>query len=146
MSSYVPADIRRLVRERAGLICEYCLIHEEDTFLGCQIDHILPEKHGGKTNLENLALACAYCNRAKGADIGSIAKGTGKFAPFFNPRVDHWFDHFRMDSIRIQTLTDIGETTARILGFNVPERLWEREALAQCGRYPPLCASKHLEP
>ena len=77
MSSYVSADLRRLVASRAGGLCEYCLIHEDDTYLGCQVDHVISEKHGGPTESENLAYACALCNRAKGSDIGSIASSTG---------------------------------------------------------------------
>gem|GEM_PF-1829697 len=31
-SSYVSEDLRRLVAIRAEYLCEYCLIHEDDTF------------------------------------------------------------------------------------------------------------------
>ncbi len=55
MSSYVSADLRRLVTSRAQSLCEYCLIHEDDTYLGCQVDHVISEKHGGPTELENPA-------------------------------------------------------------------------------------------
>lgn len=58
--------------ERADHLCEYCLIHEDNTFFGCQVDHIISEKHGGATALDNLAYACAVCNRAKGSDVGSV--------------------------------------------------------------------------
>ena len=68
MSSYVSADLRRLVALRAGGLCEYCLIHENDSYLGCHVDHIISEKHGGLTESENLAYACACCNRAKGSN------------------------------------------------------------------------------
>ena len=54
MSSYVSAELRRLVAQRAEGLCEYCLIHESDTFFGCQVDHIISEKHGGQTAPENL--------------------------------------------------------------------------------------------
>ena len=37
MSSYVSADLRRIVVERADFLCEYCLIAEVDTF--CEVDH-----------------------------------------------------------------------------------------------------------
>jgi uncharacterized Zn-finger protein len=47
---------------------------------------IIAEKHRGTTEAENLALACPYCNRAKGTDLGSIDPETGKLTPFFNPR------------------------------------------------------------
>jgi hypothetical protein len=51
MSSYVPVALRRLVAERAEGLCEYCLVHEIDMFFGCQIEHIVAEKHGGATVL-----------------------------------------------------------------------------------------------
>ena len=70
--TYVPAALRQLVKTRAKGLCEYCLIHEEDTYFGCQVDHIISEKHGGSTHEDNLAYACTYCNRNKGSDIGSI--------------------------------------------------------------------------
>jgi hypothetical protein len=44
MSSYVSAALRREVQTRADGICEYCLIHESDTYLGCQVDHMVSEK------------------------------------------------------------------------------------------------------
>jgi len=93
MSSYVSAALRRLVAERAGRICEYCLIHEDDTFFGCQVEHIISEKHGGPTAEDNLAWACVFCNRYKGTDIASISS-TGKLSRLFNPRLDRWSEHF----------------------------------------------------
>jgi HNH endonuclease len=40
--------LRWFVATRADHLCEYCLIHAEDTFVGCHIDHIISEKHGGR--------------------------------------------------------------------------------------------------
>lgn len=137
MTSYVPANIRRFVESRADGLCEYCLIHESDTFLGCQVDHVIAEKHGGSTTGDNLCYACTFCNRSKGTDIGSIARSTGGFTRFYNPRSDHWADHFKLNDNTIEPRTPIGETTAMILGFNQPERLMERTALRAIGRYPP---------
>ena len=37
MSSYISA----------AFLCEYCLIHEDDTVFGCEVDHIISTKHGG---------------------------------------------------------------------------------------------------
>ena len=51
MTSYVDASLRRLVESRANHLCEYCLIHEDDTYLGCQVDHVIAEKHGGPGEL-----------------------------------------------------------------------------------------------
>lgn len=47
MSSYVSAALRRVVAARADFLCEYCLIHEDDTVFGCEVDHTISTKHGG---------------------------------------------------------------------------------------------------
>jgi hypothetical protein len=44
--TYVSAELRRLVRERAHEACEYCLILESAAFAAHQVDHIIAEKHG----------------------------------------------------------------------------------------------------
>lgn len=63
MSGYVTEELRELVAIRAERLCEYCLIHEEDTFFHCQVDHIISLKHGGPTDADNLAYACVICIR-----------------------------------------------------------------------------------
>jgi hypothetical protein len=144
MSSYLSADLRRLVALRANGLCEYCLIHEHDTYLGCHVDHIISEKHGGPTESENLAYACACCNRRKGSDIASIAPSTGELTRLFNPRTDRWGDHFVLQGLLVQPRTPIGEVTVRILRLNDGERTLERQALGQIGRYPPKAALRLL--
>src|SRR5580700_1519329 len=135
-ATYISTDLRRQVAARADGLCEYCLIQGEDTFYGCQVDHIISEKHGGLTEPGNLAYACLFCNRHKGSDIGSIIGRTGAFSRFYNPRIDRWADHFRLDDIAITPLTEVGEVTERILGLNRGDRLLERQALRGVGRYP----------
>ena len=144
--TYISAELRRLVVLRAEGLCEYCLLHEEDTFYGCQVDHILSEKHGGPTLADNLAYACSFCNLHKGSDVGTFVPGTQRLVRFFNPRIDRWNKHFRLDSdgITILSLTEIGEATARIFGFNTESRLQERRILERVGRYPTFTASKYL--
>ena len=136
MSSYINDDLRRSVASRANHLCEYCLIAEDDTFFGCQVDHIISLKHGGPTEPENLAYACAFCNRRKGSDIASIVPETGSLVRFYNPRIDKWADHFRLNGSIIEAVTEIGEATARILGINSQDRILEREALMKAGSYP----------
>jgi hypothetical protein len=143
-NTYVNAELRLQVRARSEGLCEYCLIAEEDTVLGCEVDHIISEKHGGKTVGENLAIACVFCNQAKGSDVGSIVLESGAFVRFFNPRTDRWRDHFLMKDYRLEPLTEIGDVTARILQFNSLERLLERQALAYVNRYPSERAMKHM--
>ncbi len=143
--SHVNAELRRHVVARAEGLCEYCLIHEEDTFFGCEVDHIVSEKHGGATEADNLAYACLFCNRHKGSDIGSILPHGG-FSRFFHPRTDQWAEHFSLaaDGITIEPRTEIGVVTARILSFNTDERLLEREALRTVGRYPTAAAQQRM--
>lgn len=144
--AYIGANLRRQVVARAKRLCEYCLIHEEDTFFGCEVDHIISQKHGGPTEEHNLALACLICNRNKGSDIASLSPETGELVRLFNPRTDRWREHFRItrDGVTIDALTPIGEATVRILGLNQGERLLERQALLAEGRYPPEAARRLL--
>ena len=142
--TYIAADLRRLVVARAEEICEYCLIAEDDTFFGCEADHIISEKHGGSTDVDNLAYACVFCNQAKGSDIGSIHWETNAFVRFFNSRVDRWAEHFQLVGNEIRGLTPIGMVTARILAFNAGDRLLERKTLQSMGRFPNAAALKRL--
>lgn len=49
--------------ERFGLICWYCGVRLKPRKF--HLDHVEPLSMGGADSLENLALACATCNRAK---------------------------------------------------------------------------------
>ncbi len=137
-------DIRRQVAKRADYLCEYCLIHEQDTILGCAADHIISLKHGGSNELDNLAYACVYCNRFKGSDIGSIVWESGEFIRFFHPRQDRWHEHFRLTGARIESITAIAQVTIRILALNDSDRLDERRLLIQIGRYPTDIAQQRM--
>ncbi|NMF61933.1 HNH endonuclease [Brasilonema octagenarum] len=141
---YVNLELRRLVAARADYICEYCLITEVDRSSGCQVDHIISVKHGGATTEDNLCYACVFCNLQKGTDLGSINWRNGELVRFFNPRRDFWGEHFRLDQAVIQPLTDIGEVTVRILDFNSNERIPERQALVQAGKYPSASALRRM--
>ncbi|HXU31420.1 MAG TPA: HNH endonuclease signature motif containing protein [Thermoanaerobaculia bacterium] len=90
----IPARLRRLVRQRAGARCEYCLLPEELAFQEHEPDHVVAIQHDGKTDASNLALACFPCNRHKGPNIGSFDPNTGKLTSFFNPRKHLWSEHF----------------------------------------------------
>lgn len=72
MSSYISSETRQIVTRRANNICEYCLIAEADAYFRHQVEHIVSRKHGGSSELENLALARVFCNRYKGSDIASL--------------------------------------------------------------------------
>ena len=127
--SYIPARTRALVAERAGFRCEYCLISaSQDIILySHQVDHIKSLKHRGTNSIDNLAYSCFVCNVCKGSDLGSIHDETGEFVRFYNPRIDIWSEHFKLQLFRIEPLTKTGWVTAIVLQFNTPERVIARQ-------------------
>lgn len=120
---------------RAGYKCEYCHIHQANTPFTHQIDHIIPRKHEGETAEHNLACACMDCNRFKGSDIAAFDLETGMLTRLFNPRTQVWADHFTLDGASISGQTAVGRVTVRILRFNDPLRLLQRQALIDAGQY-----------
>jgi 5-methylcytosine-specific restriction endonuclease McrA len=51
--SYIPAALRRLVEERANYQCEYRLHPANVAFFPYKVDHVIAQKHGGKTEADN---------------------------------------------------------------------------------------------
>ncbi|MEZ5038071.1 MAG: HNH endonuclease signature motif containing protein [Chitinophagales bacterium] len=49
------------VKLQTGQICNYCGSNEK-----LALDHIFPQKYGGKDDAENLIFACKTCNSSKG--------------------------------------------------------------------------------
>ena len=131
--TYVPTSLRRLVRDRARERCEYCLFPDAVGFYPHEIDHVVAEKHGGATEVANLAYTCWRCNRHKGTDLGSFDPATHDFSLLYHPRPQSWPEHFALHGAQIEGLTAVGRTTARLLQFNSAERLAERQALLENG-------------
>lgn len=136
MSERVPSAIRRLVQARAHGRCEYCLIHEDDAHFPHRPDHIIAHKHRGPTHEDNLAWACYLCNLLKGSDIASVDIETGHVVRLFNPRLDRWAEHFRLEDGQIIPLTPVGRVTEYLLQWNQPQCVQERRWLIEAGRYP----------
>jgi hypothetical protein len=132
----IAEALRNEVARRAHHRCEYCLIHEDDIAFRPHVDHIVSRKHGGLSDIENLAYACVLCNRSKGSDVSSIHGHNGEIVRLFHPREDLWADHFKLDGHVIRALSDAGAATAELLRFNAPERLAERGLLQSLGKYP----------
>ena len=135
-ASPLPAALRRLVRERAALRCEYCLLGEDDAYLPHEPDHVIAVKHGGATEASNLALACFDCNRYKGSDIASLDPDGGALAPLFHPRTQRWQHHLDVARGRVVARTAIGRVTIALLRINLAVRVEVRDELARLGRWP----------
>lgn len=136
MSRYISERIRLAVARRANYSCEYCLVHEDDIFFSCEIDHIISLKHGGSHDFNNLAYSCPFCNKNKGSDLGSMLLPDTSIIRFFNPRQDKWEDHFYVEEVTICPKTEIGAVTEKIFNFNQLDRILERMELQAVGRYP----------
>ena len=130
--TYIPTALRVLVRDRANNACEYCLIPEIAVLSSLEVDHIIAEKHGGKTIEGNLALACSICNKHKGSDLASIDPKNGEIVRLYHPRQDFWNKHFQLlKSGEIKPLSPIGRVTAKLLNMNQANRIDERQLLNQ---------------
>lgn len=61
------------VVQRDGTKCHYCGCETIELMEGHPrrrtIDHVIPQKYGGKDELDNLVLACLECNSRKGAKV-----------------------------------------------------------------------------
>lgn len=134
MRQSIPEKVRQRVVSRAGSRCEYCCIHSDDLFLSFEIDHIIPVKHGGSNDLDNLALACPHCNQHKGSDFATILDN--EIVRLFNPRTDNWDEHYQVANGLIVSHTKIGTASIKIFRFNHPDLVILRQLLIQLGRYP----------
>jgi len=131
----VSAGLRRTVAERADNRCEYCLMPQSLSLHRHEPDHIVPIQHGGRTDSDNLSLACMRCNRYKGPNIGSFDPETGKLVTFFNPRVQKWEEHFELNGSVIHPLTAEGRVTVKIFRLNDEDRLTERQRMTEAGLF-----------
>jgi hypothetical protein len=138
MDGEISAETRRTVLERASGRCEYCHLPQAMALHKHEPDHIVPRQHGGGHGLENLALACIRCNRYKGPNVGSFDPETGKLTRFFNPRLDQWHEHFRLQDAVILPLTSEARVTVKILRINEPDRVIERRYLLEAGLWQVL--------
>lgn len=135
MSERVGKTLRAQVRKRAGARCEYCGMPDVATLVPHEPDHIIAIQHGGVTSTDNLAYTCHQCNRFKGPNLASIDPISGMRMFLFNPRADHWEDHFRWDGPRIVALTAVGRATEMLLRFNDARRVSARAVLMSSGRW-----------
>ena len=126
-----------LVRQRARGCCEYCRLPQAHSAIPFQIDHVIAKQHGGPTAEDNLALACFFCNSAKGPNIAGLDSATGKLAPLFNPRRQTWSRHFRWDGPRLTGRTRTGRATLAVVAINDPAFIALREALIAARLFPP---------
>ena len=124
----MDAKTRKLVRRRAGDVCEYCRIPQKATpLIPFHVEHTIARQHGGRDHPDLLCLACDRCNAYKGPNLTSVDPDSGAIVPLFNPRRDVWTDHFLRRGGTIVGLTLTGRATVRLLNMNAPRRVQLRE-------------------
>jgi hypothetical protein len=122
-------SLRDQVQNRAGSRCEYCRIPcQYDEAVFC-LDHITARKHHGPTHIDNLALACYWCNSYKGDNLTGIDPLTGEITRLFHPRRDDWRRHFVWEGPTLAGLTEIGRATIDVLCINAAVRIELRSIL-----------------
>lgn len=60
ITPHVSQNLRRLIRYRDGLICQYC--GKRDEWRDSLVEHIIPASIGGVAQAYNLVVACQSCN------------------------------------------------------------------------------------
>ena len=128
---------RSEVARRAHYRCEYCLYPEAASSTPLEVDHIIPEAKDGSTTLDNLALCCRSCNLHKYVKIDAADPITGETTTLFNPRGQHWPEHFTLDrdTGTIQGVTPAGRATEKALVLNSPHAVATRRLLIRLGLF-----------
>jgi hypothetical protein len=133
----VPGELASAVRTRANGRCQYCLMHASLQGATFHIEHIVPKCRQGRSDLENLVLACPACNLHKASKTTAIDPVTGESVQLFHPLRQSWLEHFRLNGYRIEGLTIVGRATVEALNFNNHRRQRIRAAEEAFGLYPP---------
>lgn len=141
--TYISPRIRTYVAKRANHCCEYCQSQEGILGMPFEIEHILPQSVGGRTEEANLCLACPRCNRYKGKQFEGLDTESGNVVTLYNPRQQDWFEHFSWspDGLRIVGLTSVGRATITALQMNNPFVVRSRHVWVASGWHPPTSSS-----
>jgi hypothetical protein len=137
--TYISKALRAKVGLEARHRCGYCLTQEVVVGTPMELDHLIPEALGGRTEERNLWLACSLCNDAKGCRIAAPDPVSGEVVRLFNPRAQIWSDHFRWSDAGDQILgsTPTGRATVLALNLNRPTLVRARQAWVAVGWHPP---------
>jgi hypothetical protein len=134
---YIPAQLRRAVIRRASNRCEYCKLAQAGQAATFHIDHVVPIVAGGKTILENLALACVSCSLSKSDRQKVNDPETEEDVPIFNPRLQRWSEHFYWNEFYLVGRTPTGRATIEALNLNRSIIVAIRSEEAVFRRHPP---------
>ncbi|MGB0561083.1 MAG: HNH endonuclease [Spirulinaceae cyanobacterium] len=139
MSAYIPTELRDRVRRHFQNLCAYCHTAQSLAVTNFEIEHIIPQAAGGKTEFENLCLACPTCNRHKATRQTAIDPETQTQHPLFHPHQQDWPKHFvwQSEGGQLQGLTPTGRATISALKMNRPQLIRIRKLWNQLNEHPP---------
>ena len=134
----LPLAIKRLVAQRAGFCCEYCLSQEAYSTERFSVEHIIPRAAGGTDNPENLAMSCQGCNNRKAIAVECLDPLTLLWVPLYGPRRHRWDEHFAWieESVFVVGLTPTGRATVDRLQLNRLGVVNLRQVLRLAGKHP----------
>ena len=133
----VTAEQRQAIRALAGQCCEYCRVTEDERVSRFQIDHIIPIKHGGSDDSDNLCLACLKCNGFKGPNVAALDPESGEATKLYDPRRQKWSEHFQIEfDGSLAGISPEGRATIQVLRINEESRVKHRRMLITLGEYP----------
>jgi hypothetical protein len=137
---HISADLERRIREAARHRCGNCLSPQRLVMARLELEHLIPISKGGTNEESNLWLSCPLCNRYKADRLVARDPQSGEEVPLFNPRLEHWSDHFRWteDALRIVALTPKGRATVAALHLDDdPDAIVVRSYWVLAGWHPP---------
>ena len=130
------AETKRRVFDRANSCCEYCQTCEYNTGQPMHTEHIIPD---GNDELDNLCLSCASCNLSKGQATQAIDPESNTMVALFNPRIQHWSEHFEWidGGLRLRGKTNCGRATIVRLKINQERVVRARRQWIRANSHPP---------
>ena len=136
---HLSTALRNIVIERAQGRCEYCQSRADFATETFAVDHIVPLSLGGKTESENLALACSGCNSRKYNRQLVPDPTDGDLVSLYNPHQQDWAQHFRWseDYALVIGVTPTGRATVSDLKLYRLGLRNMRLLLYQVGKQPP---------
>lgn len=125
------ANYREYLRFDFFFSCAYCNIAEtEAQGVGFQIDHFVPQVHGGTNDYDNLMWSCQICNRAKSAIWPNDEERDAGFR-YIRPDLENPIDHYALSESWLISTSTPGEFTVEVLFLNRPMMRLVREARAK---------------
>lgn len=105
-------EYREYLRIDFTYTCAFCgLTERKGEGVSFEIDHFMPQYHGGKGEYQNLLYVCRQCNRRK-------SKYWDPNMPLVRPDKDSPREHFSSNGEYLNPLTDRAGKTLQILGLN----------------------------